>query len=63
LKTDSSGCIEVDKEMRTTLPGVYAAGDITCGRKFQIAVSVGQGVTAALSMIRSHVEARRKRKS
>ena len=43
--------------------GVYAAGDITCGRKIQIAVSVGQGVTAALSIIRSHVEARRKRKS
>ncbi len=63
LKTDSSGCIEVDNQMRTSLPGVYAAGDITCGRKFQIAVSVGQGVTAALSIIRSHAEARRKQKT
>ncbi len=63
LKTDSSGCIEVDNEMRTSLPGVYAAGDITCGRKYQIAVSVGQGVTAALSIIRSHVEAGRKQKT
>jgi len=60
LKTDSSGCLEVDSQMRTSLPGVYAAGDITCGRKYQIAVSVGQGVTAALNIIRSHVEAKRK---
>lgn len=63
LKTDSSGCIEVDSQMCTSLPGVYAAGDITCGRKYQIAVSVGQGVTAALNIIRSHIEAKRKQKS
>jgi thioredoxin reductase (NADPH) len=63
LKTDSSGCIEVDSQMRTSLPGVYAAGDITCGRKYQIAVSVGQGVTAALNIIRSHIEAKRKQRS
>jgi len=63
LKTDSSGCIEVDDGMRSSLPGVYAAGDITCGRKFQVAVSVGQGATAALNMIRGHAKARRKQKS
>jgi thioredoxin reductase (NADPH) len=63
LKTDSSGCIVVDSGMRTSLRGVYAAGDLTCGRKYQVAVSVGQGVTAALSIIRSHAEARRKQKS
>jgi thioredoxin reductase (NADPH) len=63
LKTDSSGCIEVDSQMRTSLPGVYAAGDITCGRKYQIAVSVGQGATAALNIIRSHIEAKRMQKS
>lgn len=60
LKTDSSGCIEIDSEMHTNLQGVYAAGDITCGRKYQIAVSVGQGVTAALSIIKRHLETRRK---
>ncbi len=63
IETDSSGCIEVDNKMRTNLPGVFAAGDITCGRKFQIAVSVGQGVTAALGMIRRRSEAKRKLKS
>ncbi len=63
LNTDSSGCIEVDNEMSTSLMGVYAAGDLTCGRKYQIAVSVGQGVTAALSIIKRHVEARRKQKT
>ncbi len=63
LKTDSSGCIMVDSGMRTSLRGVYAAGDLTCGRKYQVAVSVGQGVTDALSIISSHAEARRKQKS
>jgi thioredoxin reductase (NADPH) len=63
LETDSSGCIKVDNKMRTNLPGVYASGDITCGRKFQIAVSVGQGVTAALEIIRSHLELERREKT
>jgi thioredoxin reductase (NADPH) len=63
LETDSSGCIKVDNKMCTSLSGVYAAGDITCGRKFQIAVSVGQGVTAALEIIRSHIESERRGKS
>ncbi|MGD8506781.1 MAG: FAD-dependent oxidoreductase [Candidatus Bathyarchaeota archaeon] len=63
LKTDPSGCVKVDNGMRTSLLGVYAAGDMTCGRKFQIAVSVGQGVTAALGMIRNHLEIEGKQKT
>jgi len=56
VKTDTigAGCIMVDEQMQTNLPNVYAAGDATCGRKYQIAVSVGQGVTAALNIIKKH---------
>jgi len=60
LKTDSTGCIAVNEHMQTNLLGVYAAGDIACGRKYQISVSVGQGATAALDIIRSLVQASRK---
>jgi len=60
VKTDTSGCIMVDDQMRTNIDGVYAAGDATCVRKYQIAVSVGQGVTAALSIIKKHAETARK---
>jgi thioredoxin reductase (NADPH) len=52
VKTDPLGCIMVDEGMETNIPRVYAAGDATCARKYQIAVSVGQGVTAALNMIK-----------
>lgn len=52
VKTDPLGCIMTNEQMQTNIPSVYAAGDATCGRKYQIAVSVGQGVAAALNIIR-----------
>lgn len=61
VKTDTMGCIMVNAQMQTNIEGVYAAGDATCGRKYQIAVSVGQAVTAALNIIRKHAETMRKK--
>jgi len=60
VKTDPMGCIMADAQMQTNIEGVYAAGDATCGRKYQIAVSVGQGVTAALNIIQKHIETARR---
>jgi thioredoxin reductase (NADPH) len=40
--------IDVDKEMKTNIPGVFAAGDCT-GGFMQISVAVGQGAQAAKS--------------
>ena len=64
VKTDTAGagCIMIDTQMQTNISDVYAAGDATCGRKYQIAVSVGQGVTAALNIIKKHVETSRKQR-
>ena len=42
------GHIAVDRDMRTSLPGVFACGDCT-GRPYQIAKAVGEGNMAALS--------------
>ncbi len=39
--------IKVDRQMRTNLPGVYAAGDCT-GLPLQVAKAVGEGCIAAL---------------
>lgn len=61
VKTDTTGCIMVDAQMQTNIEGVYAAGDAMCGRKYQIAVSVGQAATAALNIIRKHAETARKK--
>lgn len=59
VKTDQTGCISVDAQMQTNIEGVYAAGDATCSRKYQIAVSVGQGTIAALNIIKRHAEKRK----
>lgn len=48
LSLDSNGYIKVDEKQRTSMPFVYAAGDVTGGVK-QIATAVGQGVTAAIT--------------
>ncbi len=42
------GAIKVDRQMRTSLPGVFAAGDCT-GVPLQVAKAVGEGHVAALS--------------
>ena len=42
------GVIQVDRQMRTSLPGVFAAGDCT-GGPLQVAKAVGEGHVAALS--------------
>ena len=42
------GVVQVDRNMATNLPGVFAAGDCT-GGPLQIAKAVGEGLTAALT--------------
>lgn len=53
IETDSTGCIKVDRNMETNIKGVYAIGDVTCDKRYQIATSVGQGATAALHIIQT----------
>jgi thioredoxin reductase (NADPH) len=48
LKLDDYGYVVTDEKQRTSLPGVYAAGDIT-GSVKQIVVAVSQGALAAIS--------------
>ncbi len=43
-----NGFIVVDDHMRTNIPGLYAAGDVTAGSSFQLGVSVAQGTLASL---------------
>ena len=42
------GAIVVDRDMATSVPGVFAAGDCT-GKPYQLAKAVGEGNVAALS--------------
>ncbi|MBW1802699.1 MAG: thioredoxin-disulfide reductase [Deltaproteobacteria bacterium] len=45
---DGQGFIKVDRRQETSVPGVFAAGDITSEAFRQIATAVGEGATAAL---------------
>ncbi|MDI6800674.1 MAG: thioredoxin-disulfide reductase [Thermodesulfovibrionales bacterium] len=48
LALDDEGYIKADNKQRTSMPLVYAAGDVTGGIK-QIATAVGQGAIAAVT--------------
>ena len=48
LKIDPNGYVEVDRNGRTNITRVYAAGDITGGVR-QIVTAVGHGAVAAMS--------------
>ncbi|MFY9446925.1 MAG: FAD-dependent oxidoreductase [Dethiobacteria bacterium] len=52
LPTDQRGCLQVDSEMRTAVPGVFAAGDVLCPETKQVVVAAAEGCRAALSAIR-----------
>jgi thioredoxin reductase (NADPH) len=46
LALDAQGFIVTDTEMRTNLPGIFAAGDIRSKLCRQVATAVGDGATA-----------------
>ncbi len=50
-EVDAKGYLKVDNAMRTTVPGVFGAGDITNGSNYfaQFTTAAGEGATAANS--------------
>jgi thioredoxin reductase (NADPH) len=48
VEVDEHGYIKIDMFQRTSVPGVYAAGDVTNHPVKQVGTAVGQGITAAL---------------
>jgi len=52
VERDKWGQIIVDKSCRTSLLGIWAAGDVTDVTEKQIAVAVGEGSKAALQIIK-----------
>jgi thioredoxin reductase (NADPH) len=57
---DSGGFLVTGSNMETTMPGVFAAGDVRSGSTKQLGSAVGEGI-AALLMARQALEKRRLR--
>jgi thioredoxin reductase (NADPH) len=47
---DHKQCVAVDRFQRTNIPGVLAAGDVTCGG-LQVVAAAGEGCVAALQAL------------
>jgi len=50
VKVDRHGFIVTGGSLATTMPGVFAAGDVRAGSTKQAASAAGEGATAAISM-------------
>jgi thioredoxin reductase (NADPH) len=51
IETDEGGCIIVDRYQKTSLDGVFAAGDCVCGG-MQVVTAAGEGGKAGMSVLR-----------
>lgn len=47
--TNSLGEIITDKEGKTNIPGLFAAGDVTDNKNKQVIIAAGEGAAAALA--------------
>ena len=50
LTLDSWGYIKTDEDMRISLPGVYAVGDVISKKYRQITTAVADGTIAAIAI-------------
>jgi len=56
VERDTAGFLITSATMETSMPGVFAAGDVRAGSTKQLGSAVGDGI-AALLMVRRHLEA------
>jgi len=50
LKLDQWGYIKTDEDMRTSIPGIFAVGDVTSKKYRQITTAVADGTIAAMAI-------------
>jgi thioredoxin reductase (NADPH) len=50
LEPGEKGCLQVDRDMQTLIPGVYAVGDVLCTQVRQAVIAVGDGAIAAIAV-------------
>jgi thioredoxin reductase (NADPH) len=63
LKHDAAGYLVTDERMMTSLPGLFAAGDVRSQLTRQITTAVGDATTAAIAVEKYLAAARKKEKA
>jgi thioredoxin reductase (NADPH) len=61
IPISKEACISTDRMMETPIPGVYAAGDVTCVEVRQVIIAAASGCIAALSA-EKYIHKRKRRK-
>lgn len=56
IELDEVGLVKTNQHLETSIPGIFASGDVRSGATMQIASAVGEGASAALS-IREYLDA------
>ena len=59
VELDDRGLVKTNRQLETSVPGIFASGDVRSGATMQIASAVGEGATAALS-IREYLDEKKK---
>jgi thioredoxin reductase (NADPH) len=52
LSTSEEGCLSVDRDLQTAIPGVFAVGDLLCSHMKQAVIAAADGVIAATGVER-----------
>ncbi len=50
IEISDTGCLIVDKEYHTAIPGVYAVGDVLCNHVKQAVIAAAEGAIAAIAV-------------
>lgn len=56
VELDERGFVATDRTMQTSIPGIFAAGDVRAGSTKQLASAVGEGAAVSLQL-RHHLDA------
>ena len=50
LEVSETGCLVVDREFQTAIPGVYAVGDVLCNHVKQAVIAAAEGAVAGIAV-------------
>ena len=50
IEIGESGCLTVDREFQTAIPGVFAVGDVLCNHIKQAVIAAAEGATAGMAV-------------